>query len=100
MQIKDKKPSIVRKGKDGKKYYVFSQFSVNDQTRRINGDAFVREYWMTDEKTPYCYLLDRTGQRLSEELYVELPNGDLELLSAQKAGYEINFAGKSFLMNF
>ena len=81
LSAKEKKPSIVRKGKDGKKYYVFSQTSVNDATRKIHPDAYVREYWMSDESHPYCYLLDRNGRRLSEEQYLELPNGDLEPLS-------------------
>lgn len=76
-----KKPTIIKKGRDGKKYSVFSQISLNEATRKLHPEAFCREYWMPDESHPYFYILDRNGERLSEDLYAELASGEVDLVA-------------------
>jgi hypothetical protein len=84
--FKQKKPTLqVNHPKDGKTYYVFTELSPNENTRAAHPDAYCRQYWLQKkEDTPMCLLLDRTGEVLSEEFYVEFSDGRLEALSVFK----------------
>ena len=84
MLPKEKKATLIRKAKDGRKYTVFAQVSLSDTTRKIHSDAYAKEYWMPDETHPYFYLLDRSGEKVSDDLYVELTTGEIELAATAR----------------
>lgn len=48
--------------------------------------GYVREYWAPekDEANAFCYIVDKLGNRVSEELYAELNDGELEPFSTMK----------------
>eukprot|EP01119_Soliformovum_irregulare_P022277 TRINITY_DN7596_c0_g1_i1.p1 TRINITY_DN7596_c0_g1~~TRINITY_DN7596_c0_g1_i1.p1 ORF type:complete len:1781 (-),score=598.60 TRINITY_DN7596_c0_g1_i1:21-5363(-) len=83
--IKEKKPSLVRKDKSGKKHIITAEYSYRDSTRRANIDAVCREFhFLSKEDPPVIYLLDKNGDRISEEPYYEIAGGELELVSDHK----------------
>lgn len=83
LEFKDKKPSLSRKSKDGKKYYVWAEISNIVEMKKANPEAFCKEYWIPhDQHFPFCYLLEENGEKVSDELYVELSEGELELYSS------------------
>jgi len=87
IELKQRKPSLKRIGKDGKKYYVFAEFNATETTRSVHAEAICRQYWIPkkDDGIAFVYLLDRNGEPIaSSEPYVELSDGRLELLSIYK----------------
>lgn len=82
IEFKDKKPTLKKKGKDGTFYYVFREIGNIEETRKAHPEAYCREYWMAKDGWPQCYLLNKHGERVNEEFYVELADGELELLSS------------------
>eukprot|EP01114_Cavostelium_apophysatum_P013531 TRINITY_DN3296_c0_g1_i1.p1 TRINITY_DN3296_c0_g1~~TRINITY_DN3296_c0_g1_i1.p1 ORF type:complete len:1699 (-),score=536.14 TRINITY_DN3296_c0_g1_i1:50-5146(-) len=86
INVKQKKPSLATKGRDGRTYLVFSEVSLNQATLRAHPKAYAREYWILEKEDPHCafYLINKAGERLSEEMYVETTDGDLETLTAYK----------------
>ncbi len=81
----EKKPSLLRKGLDGKKYNVFSEVSVSELTSKLLPGSYLREYWIPEKETQATfYLCDRVGQRLSEEIFVELTNSEVESMQTYR----------------
>lgn len=95
-QLKDKRPSLLRKDKSGKKHYVFCQRNTSDFTKRIHPEGCYREYWIPykEDSVAYCYVLNQIGERVHEEHLVELATGELELLSENKSVFI--FCGMTF----
>lgn len=86
IELKQKKPSLIRKSKDGKKYIVFSEYNKTQQTINAHPDAVCREYWIPykEESPTHVILLNKFGESVSDDIWVELQGGNLELLSNYK----------------
>eukprot|EP01117_Protostelium_nocturnum_P020077 TRINITY_DN887_c0_g3_i3.p1 TRINITY_DN887_c0_g3~~TRINITY_DN887_c0_g3_i3.p1 ORF type:complete len:1630 (-),score=381.09 TRINITY_DN887_c0_g3_i3:54-4943(-) len=97
-EYKEKKPTLKVTSTDGKTYFVFSEVNSGEQTRSVNTEAYVRQYWLQGrDGMPLVALLDRTGQLVSEEFYVEYSNGQLESLSNFKKRKEKHELAKKFI---
>ena len=73
---------ISKTGYDGTEYRVHYDFTRGKE--QLNNIACGREYWITPDPkhknagVRFVYLVDGQRQRVSEQLYRELPDGRLE----------------------
>lgn len=59
--------------------------NTSETTRTAHAEGYVRQYWLQKQDgIPLVSLLDRTGDLLSEELFVEYSTGQLEPLSVYR----------------
>ena len=55
--------------------------SLKESARKVHPDVVALEYWVAGKEDHLVFLLDKNGEHLSEEPYIELQDGSLEVLS-------------------
>lgn len=86
VEIKQKVPSLKSKSKDGKTTgFVWTEMTPSQVMTRVHPQAVAREYFVEKEDDySSFYLLDKLGNRVNEELYVELTDGEIDQLKVAR----------------